>query len=559
MIELDKMRYAEYTGMPAVVEPIANDLGIELSDDAQTSQMLIAGIAANLDDIIDRGTLEERNLALSYWEHLATGAELPERPEGKVLPQLIADLDALHRFVTPNQAQELYALGRETISLSEQYSTASDVDEYYALRSKEARIAFKMMVCAVPEQERAHPKFQQYIELAETAGAIAASLDNIKDLRGDATEGRTGVNPTMRAHLKLSRLALHDTVEGVRTLGVGTTSRMLSEAVSHSIWVEKLHYLHGVRHPQDTKASAWGAFYNWGVESTIEGLHRLSDLRHHGIGWIEDQMTQLTIPAENYPGDEAIPIPYADVMQYDPKEREFPHLAIRSVLASAYAAGAEITPQIFEDVKRMAMGPEATDPYLDDCGSDPAERERRHLVVIGAVQDIVAGVPDSENLQALQTEAPLVYGGLLYYGRALHTMPDAARLRIGWHANQMLHASLAKSQTTDVHEYTKLVYQEAAHYGHIWACTVWARQNPEKEHIYRHYDAWISDFLGGMLLVSAGLDLRKDHRNGEISFTPRPFARVQADLVARGMGRVQDVIKGYRQLRRLKREAQTGL
>lgn len=290
--------------------------------------------------------------------------------------------------------------------------------------------------------------------------------------------------------------------------------------------------------------------YERGVEATIQRLQSIADLRSHNLEWAADAMGRMEEPEATYPGDEAVPIAYAQAMTHDPKGRGFPHLAMRTVLVSAQAAGAAITPQVYEDVKRMAMGPEATDTYLDNCGHDQTERKRRHLVIMGAVHDIIDGGPPSEASTTLLSEEPLVYGGLQYYGRALHTMPAGAREIIGQQALLMLSASLEKSLATDLDTYAQLAYKEAAHYAHIWSHTAWARQPVETRTAFEQYDAWIATLLGSMLLFAAGLDLRKDHNNGEITFKPPSFVLASASLMRRGCANFGTIGKGYRQLKR---------
>jgi hypothetical protein len=290
------------------------------------------------------------------------------------------------------------------------------------------------------------------------------------------------------------------------------------------------------------------------VEYSLRLLHKVSDPNLYGFGWVADKMAHMETATVTYPGDEDVPVPYADAMCYDPKGRGFPQLAMRCVLASAYTAGAEITPTVYEDVKRMAMGPEATDTYLDDCGKEQTERIRRHKVVIGAVGDIIDGASDTTDLRALQAEAPLVLGGLMYYGNALHTMPDQVRERIGLHAASMLQASMGKVRATNLRDYSRIARDEAAQYAHVWANTVWARQTPERRRSLEPYDAWLAKLLGGMLVAAAGYDLRKDYDNSEITFRPRSFQGARAVLMSKGMWTGTAALAGSVRLMSLKRK-----
>lgn len=244
------MRYAEYTGMPGVIEPIASNLGIKLSKEALLAQSLLAGMVAVLDDTIDNGSPGEADTALDYWRHLALGTPLETDPDGIVNPQLIQDTKALHDLLSPSQARDVYGLGNQVIRLSNRYATESNIYEYHRLRSEEAGIAFEMMARVVPEEEQAVPAFSRYVELARTTGVIIGAMDSVKDLREDAREGRTAIPPSLKSHAILLKLALAETVAGIRELGYGTTHGMYRAGTRHGYEIEKLHYLHGIRHTQ---------------------------------------------------------------------------------------------------------------------------------------------------------------------------------------------------------------------------------------------------------------------------------------------------------------------
>lgn len=246
MIMLDRMRYAQYTGMPEIVAPVAHGLGITLSDEAILNQQLAAASVALIDDTLEKGSPDEREAIMTYWEHLALGSPMTARPEGVILPQLMADMRCLHERITPQQARTFFELGQSAIQLSNEYAKPMNVKDYYSKREQEARLALTMMATVTPQDEKKQSGFARYVKLLATVGAIGTSYDSITDLSRDVAKGRTAIPNTLASRIELLKLAIAETRKGIGELGWPTTIGICLAGLKHSLLIKKLRYVRGL-------------------------------------------------------------------------------------------------------------------------------------------------------------------------------------------------------------------------------------------------------------------------------------------------------------------------
>jgi len=224
--------YTSRREMADHVFPIADHLGLPLSDAAIEQQRLVAGCVALIDYMWDNDPASHAPF-LQYCQELESiGTEA--QPPQMVHPQVAEDLNALMDSMDPLKIPTFFAMGRTAVSLAGKYKATTNPAHFMHLRAHEARCSGHMMTSAMPRQDRDHSAYPRYAELVGEIMVARNAADTLRDLRSDYRTGETQLRPTALNRGVVAVIAARDIGRCCAMLGPRLSATMLGVTFAHS-------------------------------------------------------------------------------------------------------------------------------------------------------------------------------------------------------------------------------------------------------------------------------------------------------------------------------------
>ncbi len=200
--------FSGYVSSAATLYGVARGYGLQPDGETFERWKRIGAAAGLLDDFLDEspdiqvaGSLYERGLAsvLDYSESMAMPAWTDRRlgPAVQLLRNSVEDWPISKRSGLIHAAREI---GRTTLAKAR----VADVAEYIELLKSEAHYSGLLIHGSVSEAVEEQPAFDDFRRWCDNALEFGTLADHTRDLWSDRKHGRTRVEPTIRAALRIA-------------------------------------------------------------------------------------------------------------------------------------------------------------------------------------------------------------------------------------------------------------------------------------------------------------------------------------------------------------------